>query len=356
VRPNEATPSTNAGNLGCGWRAPYLSTKGELRSAREYRTPFHHFALSGGIHFKKPAKHMTRYDRSPAEWKNILANPEMKAASEQWLEDNTVDSWRHARMRSTVEPFISQSRGMHSWLTIGDGRYGTDAHWLASMGENVHASDVDDGLLREGAAAGFIKEFSVQNAEALSLPDASFDYVFCKEALHHLPRPWLGLYEMTRVARRAVVLIEPNDTYAFGGHHVSVKSHLKRAVLRLVGRTIDPDTSNWHHHETVGNYLYRLRLHRRWIAFRGMNDRYIKGVESCPMTGGTPQERRLRARIVADIAEADRRARCLEDYNILCVALFVAEPEPALVQRLCAQGWLVKHLPVNPYLDGLSSE
>lgn len=54
--------------------------------------------------------------------------------------------------------------------------------------------------------------YEQQNMENLTLETASFDVVFCKEALHHLARPVLGLYEMLRVCEKAVVLIEPYDT------------------------------------------------------------------------------------------------------------------------------------------------
>ncbi|HEY5658042.1 MAG TPA: class I SAM-dependent methyltransferase [Myxococcota bacterium] len=51
--------------------------------------------------------------------------------------------------------------------------------------------------------------FEYANAEHLPFASGSFDLVFCKESLHHLARPVLGLYEMLRVCRRAVVFVEP---------------------------------------------------------------------------------------------------------------------------------------------------
>lgn len=49
-----------------------------------------------------------------------------------------------------------------------------------------------------------------QNAEALTLPDNSYDVALVQDGLHELRRPMLGLTEMLRVARRAVVVIEPH--------------------------------------------------------------------------------------------------------------------------------------------------
>jgi SAM-dependent methyltransferase len=51
--------------------------------------------------------------------------------------------------------------------------------------------------------------FEYANAERLPFESASFDLVFCKESLHHLARPVLGMYELLRVCRRAAIVIEP---------------------------------------------------------------------------------------------------------------------------------------------------
>jgi hypothetical protein len=53
--------------------------------------------------------------------------------------------------------------------------------------------------------------YQKENGEKLSLPDHSFDLVLVKEGLHHLSRPVLGLYEMLRVCRQAVIIMEPFD-------------------------------------------------------------------------------------------------------------------------------------------------
>ena len=55
--------------------------------------------------------------------------------------------------------------------------------------------------------------YEIENMEALSYKSSSFDLVFVKEALHHVPRPILGLYEMLRVAKKAVIFIEPGETF-----------------------------------------------------------------------------------------------------------------------------------------------
>lgn len=56
-------------------------------------------------------------------------------------------------------------------------------------------------------------QYKKENIESISAKNKSFDIVFCKESLHHLPRPVLGFYEMLRVCKKAVVFIEPNETF-----------------------------------------------------------------------------------------------------------------------------------------------
>lgn len=50
------------------------------------------------------------------------------------------------------------------------------------------------------------------DAEQIGLPDASFDFIFAHEVLHHCRSPHKALCEMLRVARKHVVLLEPNDS------------------------------------------------------------------------------------------------------------------------------------------------
>ena len=50
------------------------------------------------------------------------------------------------------------------------------------------------------------------DAEHIDLPDGSFDCAFAHEVLHHCRSPHRALCEMLRVARKHVVLLEPNDS------------------------------------------------------------------------------------------------------------------------------------------------
>ena len=131
-----------------------------------------------------------------------------KTQSLHQFDTGTVNRWRHERMISFTECFKQSSL---SWLTIGDA-YGHDAMMLMNAGiKQVTASNLDASHLRLSMREGMIDNYLEINAEHIPLPDASFDYVLCKEALHHMPRPMLAIYEMYRVCRHGVIFIEPQD-------------------------------------------------------------------------------------------------------------------------------------------------
>ena len=78
-------------------------------------------------------------------------------------------------------------------------------------GAKALPTNLDPTLLEETKQLGLIKDYRVEDMEKLSFPDKSFDFVCCKDSLHHCLAPWQALYEMMRVARKGVFLIEPFD-------------------------------------------------------------------------------------------------------------------------------------------------
>ena len=47
------------------------------------------------------------------------------------------------------------------WLTIGDGRYGSEAAWLKRNGVNCHSSDMHTNLLEDAYKKGLIDSFFI---------------------------------------------------------------------------------------------------------------------------------------------------------------------------------------------------
>ena len=132
------------------------------------------------------------YDKHDKQYREYKNDKEKSKVAKSWLDQQSLDYWRHNRMLKLIRPFIQKNE---KWLTIGDGRYGSEAAWLKRNGIDCHSSDMHTNLLEDAHKKGLIGSFSKQNAENLDFEANSFDYVLIKETLHHLPRPWLAIYE-----------------------------------------------------------------------------------------------------------------------------------------------------------------
>jgi ubiquinone/menaquinone biosynthesis C-methylase UbiE/uncharacterized protein YbaR (Trm112 family) len=109
-----------------------------------------------------------------------------------------------------VEPLSSGTTA----LTVCGGS-GMDAEFLARAGVRVILSDISLGAARQACERarrfGFPLTAVVADVESLPFRDSSIDLVYVHDGLHHLARPFRGLDEMARVARRAVSVNEPAD-------------------------------------------------------------------------------------------------------------------------------------------------
>ena len=191
------------------------------------------------------------YDNHKEEWEKCINDEERKKIAKTWLKEGSLDRLRHRRMLSSINPLIN---GDNKWLTIGDGRYGTDAHYIIEEGDKAHASDISKKLLEIGNKIGFINEYSEENAENLSFSDESFDYVLIKEAFHHCPRPWIALHEAFRVCKKGIILIEPNDINLYStGIRKRFFRKLKLIIKFLLGKNIYQSGYSF---EPVGNFIY----------------------------------------------------------------------------------------------------
>ncbi len=97
-------------------------------------------------------------------------------------------------------------------LVVGGGL--ADAEVLARAGfRSFQMSNLPTEILRSGQN-GVQSNGSTAplDAEALALPDESYDLVFAHEVLHHCRSPHRALCEMLRVSRKFVIFQEPNDS------------------------------------------------------------------------------------------------------------------------------------------------
>lgn len=273
---------------------------------------------------------------------------EKAAQAAAWLDPGTVNNWRIARMYQLTTPLLERYPGAN-WLTVGDGRYGLDAAYLVAHGAQALATDISDTLLEEAKRNGIIPDYRRENAESLSFDDDSFDFVLCKESYHHFPRPMKALYEMLRVARRGLVLIEPNDHEIPDTFATTLSRLAKNLVKRLLGRP-----ANGHRFEELGNYVYgisRREIEKAalgagfpTVAFTGINDAYFPGVE---FERKNPESRAWR-KLRAQIARYDRLcALGINQYGLLCALIFKEKPDADLRAALSRHGFDVVDLPAR---------
>lgn len=285
------------------------------------------------------------------------AHSESSESDQMCPDQETVDYWRHERMFAPIRSLV-ESDPSATWLTVGDGRYGSDARRLISWRANATASDISDSKLQQAHDAGLLPYFRKENAEAMNCTDNSYDYVLCKEAYHHFPRPAVALYEMLRVSRRGVVLIEPNDQFSPQGIGQFAFTKARELVVRLCGHRSARDEF-----EESGNYVYRLSVREvekiatainlPTIAVHYMNDYYMPAGRNICVGTGSSVERRTKLMI----ALHDLAARLhLKPYRVIIAVIFRSSPPSELTHRLKKAGFILKNLPRNPYLKPEPSE
>jgi SAM-dependent methyltransferase len=227
---------------------------------------------------------------------------------------------------------------------VGDGSYGSDAYFLQQQGMDVLASSLTDHSLKIAADKGYLKKYAAVNAEQIPYEDESFDFVLCKEAYHHFPRPAIAFYEMLRVAKDAVVLIEPYDGPK---RFLEMIKEPAKKLLWGKNQTI--------HFEPSGNYIYRInpkQIGKKMaatgyaaVAYKTFNDIYFPrfGKSKC----GSMGHRITKLAIFAqDILCA---LRLLNPALVTLVAF--KNTSLSDVEQLCGKsGFKLIFLPKNPYV------
>lgn len=305
--------------------------------------------------------HINSYQLHESGWNEYLLDEEKLEIAKNWKRENTVDAWRHFRMLSSIDPFLSAFPDDY-WLTVGDGRYGSDAHYIEKFGVKVLATDISDALLLKAKAEGFIKNYQKENAELMSFTNNQFDWILCKEAYHHFPRPMIALYEMIRVAQKGVVLIEPQDKITSS---VSINL-IEKIKLLIKSKVLKKSTANStiyaNEFEDVGNYIYSisereiqkvaLGIGLRLLAFKGNNDYYIPGVENEEATATSP----LFKKVKLQIRNKDLRCKLkLQMPEGLVAIIFKEVPDPSFMNSLVQQGYHFVNLPENPFTAEIQS-
>jgi Methylase involved in ubiquinone/menaquinone biosynthesis len=277
---------------------------------------------------------------------------ERHAEQERYLElascytnSESVDAWRHDRMIGSVLPLIT-SFPQATWMTIGDGRYGADAYFLKKHKIDVLATSLTDNSLILAKEKGYIDKYQCVNAEEIPFPDNSFDFVLCKESYHHFPRPSIAFYEMLRVARMAIILIEPTDD------RIGLINFLKRPLKKMIRK------EQFFDYEQSGNYIFRVNskemkkmltaLDKPLYAIENYNDFYLKRI------AGDKSNMKTFGFLLTKFAIFVQDVLCvlgLMSYGKSTIIAFKVQIPLDLRHKLKKEGFKLTHLPKNPYLN-----
>lgn len=250
----------------------------------------------------------------------------------------------------TLNPFFTKR---NTWLTIGD-MMGMDAHFLIDQQQDVTASDIGDEVLKKSREFGFITKYTTQNAEKMSASDNSYDFVLVKEAYHHFPRAYLSIYELVRVCKKSVFILEPSDLLFKSPLLLALKNFLDWFSPTLINRI----WKNRFSFEVVGNYVFKISerevekaamgLGLPCIAFKQVN---VLMLNDYSKLHKYDLNSRLWKQLKRKLWFKNLISKIgILPYNRLCCVLFKEAPDQNLKAQLKKEGYKVIDLPKNPYI------
>jgi ubiquinone/menaquinone biosynthesis C-methylase UbiE len=131
-----------------------------------------------------------------------------------YTSDPLIRYLRDRRLHRALSELDERGRlGPKQSVLLVCGGVGGEGTFLANRGfVDVTVSDLSEKAMELCRRFDGRLKTRVLNAEEMSeVEDGSYDLVFVQDGLHHLPRPVSGFTEMLRVARSAVVVIEPHS-------------------------------------------------------------------------------------------------------------------------------------------------
>ncbi len=263
---------------------------------------------------------------------------------------NNVAHWLQQLFFNCLDPLLSL-KNQH-WLTIGDA-YGFDAQYIIRSGNEALATDLNTDFLNVALKEGIINACAAENAEKLSCNDNSYDFVLCKESYHHFPRPYAAMYEMIRVAKTGVVVIEPQDPVT--------KMPILLMLNNLFARNstlLDKIWKNRFSFEPVGNFVYKVSerefeklaggLALPMVGFKKINPNYwFKGAETVPTHRSNKQFFRIKIKKLFFDTMVHLRAMPAQ---VLTTIIFKQLPDDDTITLLKKSGYRLVHIPKNPHL------
>ncbi|WP_316845959.1 class I SAM-dependent methyltransferase [Pedobacter psychrodurus] len=264
---------------------------------------------------------------------------------------NNVAHWLQQLFFSCLDPLLDKKD--RNWLTVGDA-YGFDAQYILNSGNRALATDLNTDFLNIAQKEGIINACAAENAEKLTQADNSFDFVLCKESYHHFPRPYAAMYEMIRVARSGVVVMEPQDPVS----KMPLLLMLSNVFARN-GRFFNKLWKNRFSFEPVGNFVYKVSerefekmaagLGLPMVGFKKINPNYwFKGADSI----STDQHNRqfFFIKMKKLLLDALVKLKAMPS-QVLTTVIFKQLPDEYTINLLKKNGYHLVYIPENPYLN-----
>jgi SAM-dependent methyltransferase len=139
--------------------------------------------------------------------------PELSKQKEYWGKNRNKRRFDHPVVRAFAEQridylarFLDFSQ-IESAFDYGCGD-GFSCYYMSRRVARIEGGDVSELMLRNNPLDA--SRLHLIDGRTLPFGDRSFDLVYCWEVLHHVDDPLAVVREMARVARRWVVLFEPN--------------------------------------------------------------------------------------------------------------------------------------------------
>jgi ubiquinone/menaquinone biosynthesis C-methylase UbiE len=268
------------------------------------------------------------------------------------INKNCISYQISERTLKLLSPFLKTH---NTWLTIGD-MNGMEANYLDNNNQTATASDISDEVLKKAFERNLIQNYSKVNVENIHYEDNKFDYVFCKEAFHHFPKAFLGLYEMLRVSKKATIIIEPIDILSKIPFLLLLKNFFDRFNPKLISKV----WKNRFSFETVGNYVFKISereiekiamgLGLRIIAFKGINIMLNLKTDKSIIKEVPSNSKHLK-KIYSRIKFKNFLSRLhFLPYNHLCCVIFKEKPDNFVITEMKKMNFNILELPENPYL------
>lgn len=299
--------------------------------------------------------HKESYELHEKWYNEKFPTPESKSEyfkKSRYDDASSVGSWLQRLFFDCLNPLLKEKD--QKWLTVGDA-YGFDARYILSNGNKVTASDLNIDFLTVAHEEGIVDDFRSENAEKLSFVDESYDFVLCKESYHHFPRPYSALYEMIRVAKKGIVIIEPQDPISKMPLLLFVVNSLN-ALKSNLGSSI---WKNRFSYEPVGNFVYKVSerefekfaagLNLPMVAFKKINPNfYFSGAERIEANMKHKKFRSIYLK--KSILDVLLKLKIIPG-QVLSTIVFKSLPDQIQQQQLRKEGYKLVNIPKNPYIN-----